>query len=269
MLAPQSIRFYFDQSDIFRCQAEESTQVDAYMRAMRVVQQRAGDGMTPRAALANCAPVHAQSLEGPVTLVRVSGIPHKHNPVHDPVMLSDTEHTLFLKRGDHYMARVEQDGVMHSAYVALDYSIAPRMITSDRPIVLHNPAQAMMLDADAARLLEILQERELTAAEQFVAAQTLPTIWRRYGGPPVAAIAQPNVQDVAESVEFVKHFSNAYQRLRSLTQLSHAWNRAILGPDAANQEAIAPADDREAVPSIPQVATAQQQAESRPRGMRI
>ncbi len=70
MLAPYSVSLYFDQSDSFRCRAEDSAQVDAYIKAMRVVQQRTGTA--PRSALNNCAPVHIESLAGSLSVVRVS-----------------------------------------------------------------------------------------------------------------------------------------------------------------------------------------------------
>jgi hypothetical protein len=231
MLAPHSVRLFFDQNDAFRCDAEESAQVDAYIRAMRVVQQRTG--ATPRSALSNCAPIHIESLSGPLSVIRVSGLPHHQNPAHDPVALSPAEQALFMKRGDHFILKTERDGIEHAAFIALDYSISPRIITSDRPIVLRNPIDAMLSDLNATRLLELVQHRELTPTEQFMASQTMPTIWKRYGGPPVAAILNPTVQDAAECYEFAQHFTDPYQRIRSIAQLTSEWARVFLGPQSA------------------------------------
>jgi hypothetical protein len=237
MLAPHSVRLFFDQNDSFRCDAEESAQVDAYIRAMRVVQQRTG--ATPRSALSNCAPIHIESLFGPLSVIRVSGVPHHQNPAHDPVELSPAEHALFMKRGDHFILRTERDGSAHAVFIALDYSISPRLITSERPIVLNNPVDAMLSDLNATKLLELVQRRELSSTEQFMASQTMPTIWKRYGGPPVAAILNPTVQDAAECFEFAQHFTDPYQRIRSISQLNSEWARVFLGPQPATNASSA------------------------------
>lgn len=268
MLATHSIHLFFDQHDKFHCEAEENAQVDAYIRAMRIVQQRTG--ATPRTALSNCAPVHIESLVGPLTVVRVSGIPHHHNPAHDPVELSASEQALFMKRGDHFILRTSHDGSEHEAFIALDYSIAPRLITSDRPIVLRNPTDAMLADLNATRLLELVQQRELTPTEQFMASQTMPTIWKRHGGTPVAAIVNPTVQDAAECYEFAQHFTDPYQRIRAIAQLTSEWSRVFLGSPASMHaeppvEATGPEDLR-LVAGLPVEPSAP--AEHRPR-MRI
>ncbi|MEX3960109.1 hypothetical protein [Trinickia sp. EG282A] len=138
-----------------------------------------------------------------------------------------------MKRGDHFILKTERDGIEHAAFIALDYSISPRLITSDQPIVLRNPIDAMLSDLNATRLLELVQQRELTPTEQFMASQTMPTIWKRYGGPPVAAILNPTVQDAAECYEFAQHFTDSYQRIRSIAQLTSEWARVFLGPQSA------------------------------------
>lgn len=249
MLAPHSVRLFFDRTDAFRCDAEDSAQVDAYIRAMRVVQQRTG--ATPRSALSNCAPVHIESLSGPLSVVRVSGVPHQQNPAHDPVALSPAEQALFMKRGDHFILKAEREGIEHAAYIALDYSISPRLITSDRPIVLRNPIDAMISDLNATRLLELVQHRELTAAEQFMACQTMPLLWKRYGGAPVAAIPNPTVQDAAECYEFAQHFTDPYQRIRTISQLNSEWARVFLGPQASTQATSAVNDGEVALNDQP------------------
>ena len=273
MLAPYSVRLYFDQSDSFRCSAEDSAQVDAYIKAMRVVQQRTGTA--PRAALNNCAPVHIESLAGSLSVVRVSGLPHLQNPAHDPVQLAASEQALFMKRGDHYILKTERDGIEHVAYVALDYSIAPRLITSDRAIVLRNPIDAMVADMNATRLLEIIQNRELTATEQFVASQTMPTIWKRHGGPPVAAITHPTVEDAAECYEFAQQFSDPYRRIRSVAEMSSAWAKAF---HIAEHEHVEPVPTVSAALAIDTLARAPEtlpaptpttSAEPRPARMRM
>ncbi|MBR8085580.1 hypothetical protein KDX23_22860 [Burkholderia vietnamiensis] len=266
MLAPHSIRLFFDQNDAFRCDAEDSAQVDAYIRAMRVVQQRTG--ATPRSALSNCAPVHIESLSGPLSVIRVSGIPHHQNPAHNPVALSPAEQALFMKRGDHFILKTGHEGIENAAYIALDYSISPRLITSERPIVLRNPIDAMIADLNATRLLELVQHRELTPAEQFMASQTMPTLWKRYGGPPVAAILNPTVQDAAECYEFAQHFTDPYQRIRTISQLNSEWERVFLGPQSSTHAVAAIGDAEVALRNLPPELTAESApppVENRPR----
>ncbi|NRF83791.1 hypothetical protein HQ619_07600 [Burkholderia gladioli] len=261
MLAPHSIRLFFDRNDEFRCDAEESAQVDAYIRAMRVVQQRTG--ATPRSALGNCAPVHIECLSGPLSVIRVSGLPHYQNPAHDPVTLSTAEQAVFMKRGDHFVLKTERDGIEHKTFIALDYSISPRLITSDRPLVLRNPIDAMLSDLNATKLLELVQQRELSTTEQFMASQTMPTIWKRYGGPPVAAILNPTVQDAAECYEFAQHFTDPYQRIRSIAQLTSQWARVFLGPQSATTFNTEAADH--GLPVTPPVEAVAPPAEHRSR----
>ncbi|PCE30048.1 hypothetical protein [Burkholderia ubonensis] len=239
MLAPHSVRLYFDPNDAFRCEGENTAQVDAYIRAMRVVQQRTG--ATPRSALNNCAPVHIESFAGPLTVLRVSGTPRHHDPAHDPIALSACEQALFMKRGDHFTVSAERDDVQHAAYIALDYAISPNLIVSGRPIALRNPVDTMAADPDATRLLEIVQQRELSSAEQFVASRTMPGIWQRLGGSPVAAITNPTVHDAAECYEFAQHFTDPYQRIRTLSQLTAEWAQALLGSSRRDHAESIPA----------------------------
>jgi hypothetical protein len=236
MHSPQSVRLYLDSDGEFQCRAEESTQVDAYVRAMRVMQQRTG--VAPRAALSNCAPIHVASLAGPLTVARVSGLPHLQDPARAPVALSDDEQAIFLRRGDHYLLRTYLNGEKHEAFVALSYDIAPKLIVSTKAVVQRNPLDAMIADINATKLLEIVQARELSPTEQFVASQTMPTIWRRLGGPPVAVITNPTSDDAEVCRDFSRLFSDPVGRLRQIGELSSNWGAALFGTtDLGYQEA--------------------------------
>lgn len=266
MLAPHSVRLYFDRNDAFRCEGENTAQVDTYIRAMRIVQQRTG--ATPRSALNNCAPVYIESLAGPLTVLRLSEASRHHDPVHDPIALSPYEHALFMQRGDHFAVSAGQDDVRHAAYISLDYAISPSLIVSDRPTALHDPLDALAADPDAARLLEIVRQRELSSAEQFFASRTMPGIWRRLGGLSVAAIANPTVHDAAECYAFAQHFTDPYQRIRTLSQSAAEWTKAFLGASPHAGQAKRGHGSARASPADDAASLATPVAE-RPRGMRM
>jgi len=225
MLTPHSISLSVNIDGEFVCRRDETPDVDAYVRAMRVVQQRTG--MTPRTVLSNHAPVHIRSEIGALTVGRVSGIPHKQDFARSPVPLSDDEQTLFMRRGDHVMLRTDLGDDHYVAYATLTYDIIPRLVLADAPIVLADPLRAPIGDTNALRLLELVRERELTATEQFFAALTMPSIWQRYCGQPVAAVINPTPESARECTSFAHHFTAPHSRLQQLRDLSSAWRSAF------------------------------------------
>lgn len=231
MLSPRSVRLFLDQtSNRFRYSTEEAAQIDAYVAAMRVVERRVG--RAPRTALTNCTPVHVESLVAELQAVRVSGTPHRLDPAHEPVQLNEGEVALFMKRGDHYRLSTGE----HTVYVALNYAISPHLVIEPSPIVQANPLDAAVIDADAITLLRIVQDRELTLAEQLLAAKTMPLIWRRLGGEPVCGLPTPTPADAHQLREFASNFSNAEARLLSLIEVSSEWRATILGDNAGNEQ---------------------------------
>jgi hypothetical protein len=225
MLTPHSITLSVNLDGDFVSRHDDTSDVDSYVRAMRVVQQRTG--MTPRAVLNNHAPVHVRSEIGLLTVGRVSGIPHEQDSGRVPVPISDCEQTLFMRRGDQCVLRTDLGDAYFVTYAALTYDIAPTLVLSDDPIVMADPLRAPIGDTNALRLLELVRERELTTTEQFFAALTMPSVWQRYCGQPVAAVINPSAESARECVSFAQNFTAPNVRLQQLRNLSSAWQLAF------------------------------------------
>jgi hypothetical protein len=241
MLTPHSVSLSVNIDGDFVSRRDQAPDVDAYVRAMRVVQQRTG--MTPRAVLSNHAPVHVRSEIGPLTVGRLSGIPHEQDAARSPVPLGDDEQTLFMRRGDQFVLRTDLGDDYRVAYMALTYDVIPSVVLAAAPIVLSDPLRAPIGDSNELRLLELVRERELTATEQFVAAQTMPSVWQRLRGQPVTVIVNPTPESARECISFAQHFTAPHARLQQLRELSHAWQTAFFasgdddGAKDANRDA--------------------------------
>lgn len=237
MLPPHSITLSVNIDGDFISRRDDTSDVDAYVRAMRLVQQRTG--MTPRAVLSNHAPVHVRSEIGALTIGRLSGIPHEQDCARAPVCLGDCEHTLFLRRGDQCILRTDLGDDHYVTYAALTYDIVPVLVLSDAPIVMADPVRAPISDMNAIRLLELVRERELTATEQFFAALTMPSVWQRHRGQPVAAVLNPTPDSARECIYFAQNFTAPHARLQQIRNLSTAWRSAFFatGEDDDNAPA--------------------------------
>lgn len=225
MLTPHSITLSVNIDGEFISRRDITSDVDAYVRAMRVVQQRTG--MTPRAVLSNHAPVHVRSEIGALTIGRVSGIPHEQDSARAPVALGECEHTLFLRRGEQCVLRTDLGDDHYVTYAALTYDVVPALVLSDAPIVMADPLRAPLADINAIRLLELVRERELSATEQFFAALTMPSVWQRHCGQPVAAVVNPTPESARECISFARNFTAPQTRLRQIRNLSTAWQSAF------------------------------------------
>lgn len=225
MLSPHTITLSMNIDGQFVCRRDDATNVDAYVRAMRVVQQRSG--LMPRAILTNHAPVHVRSEVGALTIGRVSGIPHQQDAARAPVPLADNEQMLFMQRGDHCLFRTDLGDDYYVTYAALTYDVIPTLLQSDSPIVIADPLRAPVGDVNALRLLELVRERELTATEQFFVALTMTSVWQRYCGQPVAAVIHPTTDSARECISFAQHFTAPDARLQQLQDLSSAWRSAF------------------------------------------
>jgi hypothetical protein len=225
MLTPHSVSLTVDVDGDFVSRRDHAPDVDAYVRAMRVVQQRTG--MTPRAVLSNHAPVHVRSDIDPLTVGRVSGIPHEQDSARAPVALGDCEHTLFLRRGDQCILRTDLGDDHYVAYAALTYDVVPALVLADAPIVIADPLRAPIGDMNAIRLLELVRDRELTATEHFFAALTMTSVWQRHCGLPVAAVLNPTPESARECIFFAQNFTAPHARLQQIRNLSTAWRSAF------------------------------------------
>lgn len=241
MLTPHSVTLSVNIDGEFVRQHDGTSDVDAYVRAMRVIQQRTG--MTPRAVLSNHAPVHVRSEIGSLTVGRVSGIPHEQDSARVPVALGDGEQTLFMRRGDQCVLRTDLGDDYFVAYAALTYDVIPTLVLSDAPIVLADPLRAPIGDMNALRLLELVRERELTATEQFFAALTMPSVWQRYCGQPVAAVVNPTSESARECISFAQNFTAPNSRLQQLRDLSSAWRSAFFASGEQEFRTDAPRDN--------------------------
>lgn len=251
MLTPHSITLSVNIDGDFVCRRDDTPDVDAYVRAMRVMQQRTG--MTPRAALSNHAPVHVRSEIGTLTIGRVSSIPHRQDSVRSPVSLRDGEQTLFMRRGEQFILRTDLGDDYHVSYAALTYDVIPALVLADAPIFMADPLRAPIGDTNALRLLELVRERELTATEQFFAAMTMPSVWQRYCGPPVAAGINPTPESARECISFAQNFTAPAARLRQLRDLSTAWRSAFFatGEDDSYADAQEEFAQSAAIPLAP------------------
>ena len=115
-------------------------------------------------------------------------------------------------------------------YAALTYDIIPTLVVADAPIVMADRLRAPIADINALRLLELVRERELTATEQFFAALTMPSVWQRYWGQPVAAVMNPKPETARECISFAQNFTAPDARLKQLRDLSTAWRSAFAFP---------------------------------------
>ncbi|MBC8641623.1 hypothetical protein IAG25_32890 [Caballeronia sp. EK] len=249
MLTPHSISLSVNIDGDFVSRCDLGSDVDVYVRAMRVVQQRTG--MTPRAVLSNHAPVHVRSEIGPLTVGRVSGIPHEQDSARSPVPLGSDEQTLFMRRGDQFVLRTDLGDDYHVAYVALTYDVIPNVVLAGTPIVPSDPLRTPVGDTNALRLLELARERELTATEQFFVALTMPTVWQRFCGQPVTAIVNPTPESARECISFAQHFTAPHARLQQLRELSNAWQSAFFASGEHDCAATAERDPIVAQPTRP------------------
>lgn len=171
----------------------------------------------------NQVPVVITSDEPVLSTARTSGIPHGQRPEHEPVVQSCREQVLFLKRGDLIMVQVDSQGERRRLHLGVTFDVTPRVVVSERPIAMPSPWAQPIADADAVQLLEVALRRELTRAEQFFAAVTMPQAWQRCGGGPVASISRPGKEDVDQCRTFAALFSEPGEKLRLLASADPAW----------------------------------------------
>jgi hypothetical protein len=205
---------------------------------MRTLQQRTG--RAPRSVLENSFPVLITTDAGTLRTSRVSGIPHGQRPEHEPIVVDDHEQVVFLKRGDHILMQVSEQEALVRKYMAASYDLAPQLLLSDDPITLQQGIGGNVRDVDAARLLEIAQERELAPVEQFFAAFAMPAIWMQSGGGLVPVFTRPAQEDVKQCLAFAAQFTAASSKLAAIAQISEQWSAALNGPAAPTESAPAP-----------------------------
>lgn len=223
MLTPRSLYLQHDDAGGLSCVVSSTTPVERYIGVMRALQQRAG--CPPRRVLFNSFPVLVATDAGRLSTARVSGAPQSQREEHEPIILNEAHIALFLQRGDHVMLQVTKGPDYRRKYVAVEADLGAQLIVSDLPIASLKEPPAL-LDFDAARLLAIAQERELTQVEQFFAAMAMPAIWRSHGGGPVPVILNPTAADIEECGHFAREFTRPEHKLAALVAIAPSWAAA-------------------------------------------